>query len=315
MTCKEFEQSLMLYLYDELEPGERSSSEEHRAACASCQAEWDKARRFADLLGQRPAAEPSPEMLVRCRQSLDEALDREELGWRGLVPAWLRSLEAVPASRAVSVLTVLVFGFGLGWTLRSRPATLQNEPQGVNNINASSFAGPDLENVRIRGISGVTPDSQPGTVRITLDAERRMTLQGSLDNPRIQQVLVNAMKSYDNPGIRRDTLDVLQARGNDPNIRPALLYAVGHDPNLGVRLQALDAVRGMQWGADARSVLLDVLEHDTNAGLRDAAIDLLARHPDDRLLPVFERLAASDSNRYVRLRSATAIRAVEEKQP
>ena len=36
-----------------------------------------------------------------------------------------------------------------------------------------------------------------------MDAERRMTLEGSLDNPQIQRVLVYAVKSYDNPGIRR----------------------------------------------------------------------------------------------------------------
>jgi putative zinc finger protein/HEAT repeat protein len=305
INCKELEENLTLYQCDELPPDQRAALEAHVRECAPCRARLEDAQRVAEFLRERNAREPSPELLVRCRQALDEALDREELGWRGLVPRWVAGFDALPTSRVISTLTILVLGFGLGWTLRSRPSEFSTVP---SSLAPASFVG-DLDN--IKDISRVAPDPRTGGVRITFDAERRVTLEGSLDDPRIQEVLVNAVKGYANPGIRRDMLDALQAGSNHPNLRQALLYAVGHDPNLGVRLRALHAVWELGWGLDARAVLLDVVEHDRNAGLRGAAIELLSSHPDEVVLSAFERLATTDASRYVRLRCANTVREVE----
>src|ERR1035437_1472040 len=135
-------------------------------------------------------------------------------------------LRLQPASGFALGLTLMICGFGLGWGLRPHAARLTDAPLDANFAAATS---PDPENMRINGISRVAPDPKTGGVRITLDAERRVSMEGSLENPQIQQVLVYAMKSYDNPGIRRDTLDALRAHINNPNIRQALLYALRHD--------------------------------------------------------------------------------------
>jgi hypothetical protein len=304
MNCHEFEESLTLYLYQELSPEQRAGCEAHIAGCAACRAALEEVRRLHAVLGQRPALQPSPELIVACRQALDEALDREQLGWHGLLWGWLSALHLAPASGMAVAVALLVFGFGLGWTLRPRVA---GGPSGSSGVVASSLAGMDLSSMRINGISRVTPDPKTGEVRITMDAERRVTLEGSLDDPRIQQVLVYAVKSYDNAGIRRDTLDVLRARGNSPNFRQALLYAMRHDKNVGMRLEALDAVRGLEWGSDLKQAFLDTVERDANPGMRVAAIDVLARHADESVLPALLRVAASDSCRYVRLKSASAV--------
>jgi hypothetical protein len=141
-----------------------------------------------------------------------------------------------------------------------------------------------------------------------MDAERRVTMEGSLDDPRIQQVLLYAVKSYDNPGIRRESLDALRAGRDKPIVRQALLYTMQHDPNLGVQLAALDEVRGLEWDADLRQAFLGVLTQDQNDGMRVAAIDVLTSHADETLLPTFERVAASDMSAYVRMKSAIALR-------
>jgi hypothetical protein len=308
MNCKKFEESLALYVYGELPGEEQAAWDAHLVTCAPCRAGLEEARRLQRLLSQRPAAEPTPQLLAQCRQALGEALDREPspAGWTALLEEWLSFLPPSPAFRAAGALSVLVFGFGLGWMLRPRVAATRAVSPG--NVSTATLA-PDFDNnMRFGGISRVVPDPQTGDVHITLEASRHVTLEGSLDDPRIQQVLLYAVKSYDNPGIRRETLDALRPRGNNPNVRQALLYAMGHDPNLGVRLEALDAVRGLDWGADARQAFLEVLERDTNPGLRAAAVDELARHADADSLAVLASLAANDSNRYVRLKCASAVR-------
>lgn len=309
MNCKDFEESLSLHLYDELSSEQQAAWDAHAAACSHCRDTVEQARRLHELLRQRPVLEPAPQLLAECRQALSDALDHEpdRRGWQELL-GWLLISPPKPAFRMAGALGVLLFGFGLGWTLRPRATSIR---VGSPEIASSSVVAPELDNMRVGGISGVVPDPQTGEVHITLDTARRVTLQGSLDDPRIQQLLVYAVKSYDNPGIRRDTLDALRARANDPKIRQALLYAMGHDPNMGVRLEALDAVRGLEWGTDSRLAFLEVLEHDMNPALRAAAVDELLQHADRDMLPVLERLAANDSNRYVRLKCASAIRETE----
>jgi HEAT repeat protein len=162
--------------------------------------------------------------------------------------------------------------------------------------------------MRINGISRVAPDPRTGEVRITMDAEHRVSLEGSLDDPRIQQVLLYAVKSYDNPGIRRESLDALRAGGDKPIVRQALLYTMQQDPNLGVRLAALDEVRGLEWGPDLQDAFLGVLTRDNNDGMRVAAVDILTGHTNASLLPALQRLAATDSCPYVRMKAAGAVR-------
>ena len=182
--------------------------------------------------------------------ALDEALESQQHGWRALWQNGLPILRFQPASGFALALTLILCGFGLGWGLRPHAGRLTS---GVTEVNNASVASPDLENMRISGISGVAPDPQTGGVKITMDAERRVTLEGSLDDPKIQQVLVYAVKSYDNPGIRRDTLDALRSHADNPNIRQALIYAMRHDPNAGVRLEALGAVCSMKPSGDVHS--------------------------------------------------------------
>jgi len=313
MNCDDLEITSPLYLYDELGAEERAAFEAHLAACAACRTRLEEARRLRRLLSQSPQPEATPELLVRCRQALDDALDHEQLGWRSLLRGWMWQFSAVPATHAVAVLTLALFGFLLGWTLRPRARSL---PPVAPGATASSFVGPDLGDVRIRHISEVAPDPQSGGVRITLDAERRVTLEGSLDDPRIRQVLVDTMRGYDNPGIRRDTLDALRTQRDNPAVRTALLYALRHDANAGMRLEALKTARGMQWDPDVRQALLGALEQDANPGVRVAAVDALVEHAQEEgmnetVMPVLLKLAASDQNPYVRLQCQAAVRKME----
>jgi hypothetical protein len=314
MECREFEEYMALDLYGDLPPEQRALYEAHLANCARCRAAREQIRSLHGILAQRPRLEPSPDLLVECRLALSDALERERLGWHGLMREWLAFLRLPPqrvVSRLAFVLTLVVFGFGLGWTLRPRAERVV--PSGPSNVTSSSLAEGDLENMRINDISRVAPDPNTGGVRITMDAQRRFTLEGSLDDPRIQQLLVNAVKSYDNAGIRRDTLDALRASTKSPNVRAALLYTMQHDPNIGNRLAALDAARAMQGGEDLRRTLINLLERDPNAGVRVQSVDLLVdqmerQGRDEATLGALARLAASDSNSYVRLKCASALR-------
>lgn len=309
MNCREFEEIVTLLVYDELSADPRAAAQAHAGECQVCRGRLEEVRRLQSVLNERARLEPSLTELAEARQALDEALDREQLGWRGLFHGWFSALHYRPAPALTVGLTLVLFGFGLGWTLRPRAGALTSGPQDLATSNMSASG---LENMRINGISRVAPDPKTGGVRITMDAERRVTLEGSLDNPRIRQVLVYAVKSYDNAGIRRDTLDALRTQANNPTVRHALFYAMQRDPNVGMRLAALDCLRGLAWDSDLRQAFLNALENDKNPGVRVAAVDVLAQHADEQVLPTLEKIASSDSNRYVRLKCANAVMKLEK---
>ncbi len=309
MQCREFEEHLPLLLYGELTSAEQSACEEHLATCAACRAAREKLERFHQVLAQRPQTEVSPALLAEARMSLDEALERQQHGWRALWNNGLPILRFQPASGFALGLTLVLFGFGVGWGLRPHvnPGTAN-----IAGVNTADVSSPDLQNMRISDISGVAPDPQTGGVKVTLDAERRLTLEGPLDDPKIQQVLLYAVKSYDNPGIRRDTLDALRAHADNPNIRRALIYAMRHDPNAGVRLEALGAVCSLSPAGDVHDALLEALQQDANAGVRVAAVDALIASTekegcDEPTAQALAKLATTDSNPYVRLKCANAV--------
>jgi len=313
MDCNALQENLSLYVYDELAPGERDAADAHLAACEPCGLALGEARRMHELLSTAPGLEPTPELLVRCRQRLEESLDREQLGWAGLVRKWLRGSALAQPTRTAAALTLVALGFSLGWIIRPRAAQVGQLLPGTRGATSSSLvAGTDLGGARISDITQVAPDPQTGQVKITLNAARQVTMEGSLDDPRIQKVLLYAVRSYDNPGIRLDTLDALRSGSNNPTVQTALLYAMQHDPNAGVRLAALNSVPQMPWCEEVQSALVDAAQHDDNLGVRDQAIDLLVAHvvaaEDQNLVPVLENLAANDSDRYVRMKSARALR-------
>ena len=317
MTCQEVDQSLALYLYDELRGDDRTAIEAHLANCAGCRKVMEQSRGLLELIEQHPAAEPPPDLLVHCRQRLEDALDREQMGWRAWLQAWLPPTAAAHPARAVTALTLVAFGFSIGWILRPRVGGIVSRPAGVPPIaSPAQMAGSDLGGARINSISQVAPDPETGKVQITLNAEKRVTMEGSLDNPHIRDVMVYALKSYDNPGIRLDTLSAMRKDSSDPTVRGALLYALEHDQNAGVRLEALRTVSKDNWNGDLARAFLGAAERDNNLGVREAAIDTLVRHisseRDDDLVPDLQRLAAHDSDRYVRIKSIEALRQMEQ---
>lgn len=307
MNCTEACQITELYLYGELSPAEREAMETHLAGCAACRAEIERARRLHSLVTTYTAPAPAPDVLVQCRQRLEAALDREQYGWRRLF-ADARAALANP-SRVAAALTLVVFGFGMGWMMRSRSAVVRTTPA----RQVESAALPDLSN--IGSISQISQDPATDKVRITVNSERRVTLEGSLDDPRIRQILVDAVKTYSNPGIRLDTLDALRQKTDNPTVEDALLYALRRDPNAGVRLEALRSVPSMTWDGKVQDALVDAVQHDANPGVRVEAIDDLAKHAvaerDQSLLPVLQTFARDDSNNYVRVRALSAVHELE----
>jgi len=168
-----------------------------------------------------------------------------------------------------------------------------------------------------------------------------MVLSGNVEDSDIRGVLTYVVENGErfDAGVRLDCLEALKAAARDQQVRRALIAAARRDQNPAVRMKALESLRVAASDDDVRQTLLDALERDANPGVRVEAVNVLvgslqhgdteemvpeppapttpatAGRPDDdpsleRVVRALEQLQHRDPSRYVRLRSAAALRQI-----
>ncbi len=307
MKCEWVEQNIQLYIYGELNDDARYELEQHVARCKSCAAELESAREFHAVFSRMPVQEPSPNLLASSRMRLQEALETAEQAgfWRRLVfdPwAWWRQVRFAPAVAAV--IFIVGFGGGIGATyqvMKGHGGELNNTP--VSPVESS-----------VSGIRSIT--QQPGSNQVSIKYDKVSTeeAQGSLNDQRIQQLLLFAARNNYNSGVRLDSVDLLTQKPADTQVREALMYALRYDSNPGVRLKALEGLSTyVKDDVRVRDAVLEALIHDSNPGLRTQALQMLSPvRADGSVRAVLQHLADEDHNQYIRSQARTVLAQLPE---
>jgi hypothetical protein len=354
-TCEAVGALLVFYVCDEVNEQERAAIESHLAECAACRAQLAEETDFQKVASSLPHAADEIDaagiLLSHCRSELAEKLDDLERpaqervqtfgwlrGWMMLHPAW---------SAGTLVVVGLVAGNQYAQWSSNRSERVGQE-QVVNVRPSSQLTDDQLSKMAVAGIN-FTPSPYSGSknVRVRLNAEQPIELNGNADDSNVRSVLTFVVKNGDrfDSGVRLDCLDALKAHAQDSVVRTALLTAARKDPNPAVRLKALEALHDAGIDGAARQVLLDVLQHDANPGVRVEAVNLLVRSleeaqqapvvaaPHDPEMPStgmiqagteasgndgsienlmleLQNLQQNDPSRYVRLRSTAALREI-----
>ncbi|HZL57751.1 MAG TPA: HEAT repeat domain-containing protein [Bryobacteraceae bacterium] len=289
MNCAEVIRQIPFYCYGEVDSDAEERIESHLAECPNCRNELAQHRSFLELLDARADArqnDSAASLLAACRNSLRQTLSsRPQPGH-----SWLETLRGfanfhIPFKVPVGALALVALGFfGARYT-----------PEKFGGV-AAGLADPTFSNVR-----SVEPGAS-GKIQISVDDVRRHLVVGSLQDPRIQDLLLAAVREESNPGVRVESIGVLKDSADSEQVRQALLYALTHDPNPGVRLKALEGLKRYAGDQGVRSTLAMVLQKDDNPGVRVQAIDLLTAHHDDSLVGVLQGVVQKEDNNYVRAR-------------
>ena len=299
MKCDWVRQNILFYVYNELEDDARYEVEQHLARCPECATELKATRKFHATLSET-VAEPTPNLLAASRMRLQEALETTRQGgfWQRLVvePAtWLRQIRMSPALAAA--IFIVGFGGGIGATYNFLASGRIGDVAVVNRIDTAP-----VESASIAGIRSVTQEPGSNQVSIKYDTVLTQEAQGSLNDQRIQQLLLFAARNNYNSGVRMDSVDVLTQAPNNTNVREALMYALQNDTNPGVRLKALDGLSGfVQQDPQVRDGILRSLIGDTNSGVRMQALRLVEpMKTDSNVRSVLTKLAQADQNASIR---------------
>jgi anti-sigma factor RsiW len=308
MKCEWVQQSILLYVYDELADDARYEVEQHVARCADCSAELRSAREFHARFSSVPVRDPAPNLLAASRMRLQESLETAEPGgfWNRLVfdpTAWLRQVGFSPALAAAILIVGFAGGIGTTYSMLRRPADLAPPPPGVSPLESS-----------ISGIRSVSEEPGSSQVSIKYETVSTQEVQGSLNDQRIQQLLLFAARNTYNSGVRMDSVDLLTQSPDDPNVREALIYALRYDSNPGVRLKAVEALGScVKTDVRVRDAMLEALVNDSNSGVRTEALrSLQPVRADSSVRAVLQRLSRSDPNLYIRSQARTELAQLPE---
>lgn len=314
MKCDWVRQNILFYVYNELEDDARYEVEQHLARCPECATELKAARKFHATLSGMSVAEPTPNLLAASRMRLQEALETTQPGgfWQRVIfepGAWLRQIRMAPALAAV--IFIVGFGGGIGATynfLANRPPTSDIA------INDHANPIPAVEASSVTGIRSVTQEPGSNQVSIKYDTVLTQEAQGSLNDQRIQQLLLFAARNNYNSGVRMDSVDLLTQSPDDNRVREALMYALQNDTNPGVRLKALDGLSGfVRQDPRVRDGVLRALISDTNSGVRMQALRLVEpMKTDSNVRSVLTRLSQTDENVSIRSQARTMLAQMPE---
>ncbi|HXS13483.1 MAG TPA: HEAT repeat domain-containing protein [Acidobacteriaceae bacterium] len=314
MNCESAQQNIVLAQYGELPDDLQHQLEQHLGLCEECRREWNAMLALSEELAQHPLAEPSPNLLAASRMRLDEALDAmppksvTHRFW-GNAFRWMGYVQGAPA------LTVLLIGVGfLGGNIiaRYQAAHVPPPPRTVATTNASQSAIANVLDIK------QTPD--PQIVQVKYNSLVPETMQGSLNDPQIRQLVMLATKMSANPEVHKDAVSLLvnQCRAtagcsddgsNGDAYRGTLLASLHYDKDPQVRLNALQGLQPyVSQSESVRNAVLDALMNDQSSDVRSAAISMLEPvQADSSVRRVLRSVSTQDSSAAIRNASFQAL--------
>jgi hypothetical protein len=300
MECKENQERIVLFLYEELTDHEQTQLETHLQACGACNDSFEQQKEFHAALAEDsgPWNVPS-DLLVESRRALANELDRLERkpwnrGWWRL-PSF--SVVVTPM-RLLEWSTLVAVGLAAGVFINS--SGLRSGSSSPASFGMSGSGSEAVSNLRI-----VNSDAATGNVELVGDMVRPMHFQGNLQDDVAQQLLVGALRDGRNASSRMSAVEVLSRKPDDEQIKEALIRALIEDDNAGVRMKALQTLTPYATtDKEIQAALLNVLANDSVAGIRKTAIDALqGLANDDSVAKNVREATKNDDNVYIKIQA------------
>jgi len=307
MSCQEFQNQIVLSLYEELHEGERQGLEAHLRECNACRQTVEENLGFHNLLeDDRPAWELPPDLLMESRRALSDELDRLEAKrswWR--IPTF--SVVFTPM-RMLESAALVAMGLALGVYITNQridTTTTAGIAESASELTVIPSDGV-VSNVRI-----VNANSSTGTVEFVGDVVQPLRFQGHMGDETTQQLLYSAVQDSMNPGSRMQAVEVLAQKPTEPSARDVLIHAFLNDMSVGVRLKALEGLKPFVSEEEVRTAFMQALRSDPSDGVRVKVIDTLAPLAvSEADAARIERVTREDDNTYVRLKGQGLIQLV-----
>ncbi len=325
MNCDLAQEHIVLSVYGELPDDRAHQLEQHLAQCERCRQEMEAVSALHRAMSVAPVVEPSASLLARTRLRLDEALDAlpQASFFRRLSQRIHRGFGALQGAPVMASVLLLAGGAVGGYggyrvaqhNVQASQTVAQNAPSAVPILS-------DPDSAQIAGVSSIT--LEPGSENVEVRFERMIpeTAFGTLDDPRIRQLLVMAARNYANPAAHDDSVNLLAQEcqaGHECSggpVRNALMVALRYDKDARVRRKALEGLESyIAADTRVRDAVLEAVLHDSSADVRTEAIALLEPvDADSAVRDVLHRVASQDQDQHIRTVSRQYLEQVSQIQ-
>jgi hypothetical protein len=313
MKCDVAQQNIVLVTYGELPDEQMASLEHHLAECEDCNRELKALLAMHEALAYRPMLDPSPNLLAHSRMRLDEELDAiPPHGFltrlRSNLFGWLGHVQSAPA------LVTLLIGVGFLAGNFTNRYQIAHQPKLPGTVLFTHPADGTIAN-----ISSIVQTPNSEIVQVSYNRVVPETIQGSLDNPTIRNLLLIGSQTAANNAIRANSVTLLAtecrnghqcvATPDGTGIRNGLLVSLRSDKNATVRLAALEGLQPyVAEDQRVRDAVLGALMHDPSADVRAHAISLLGPvQSDSSVRQAMRTVSTTDANPYIRTVSTQAL--------
>jgi hypothetical protein len=282
--------------------------ERHMTGCPDCHSDREQLLAMKVLADAHPVMEPPANLVARSRLRLEEALDAlppkrwyERLTQR--MTNNFASLQAAPV--AACLLLVVGAGAGILGGYEYAQGRAAHAAALAQNGNIAPPPGPGAE---IANISSIVRQPNSEMVEVSYNQVVPQQLSGSLNDPKIQELLMLASENSSSPGVRDDSVGLLAAEcrarhsSQAAGIRDALMVVLRYDKNAGVRLKALEGLEPyVAEDLRVRDAVLEALLNDTDPQIRTEAVTILEPvEADTSVRQVLHTVANSDQNPHIR---------------
>jgi hypothetical protein len=305
MECELAQQKIALFAYGELPDDECHALEGHLVSCKRCQDELAAIQSLQEALALTPVVEPTPNLVAQARLRLEEALDSvPPLGWLERLRQSIVRGTAMLGRAPVAASALLVVGLGCGGWAGYEYAE-EHVPQGGPVEVSPGDMG------KIAAVSSIV--REPNSENVTIHFNRLVpaTTVGSLDDPRIRELLLAGTESQADANVAQNSVSLLADeclaghQCQEGPVRKALLSALYYDNDSGVRLKALNGLKPyVAEDMRVRDGVLEALLDDPDPQVRSLAIELLQPvQADTSVREVLHTVASEDDNPHIRTAS------------
>jgi HEAT repeat protein len=244
---------------------------------------------------------------MRLQEQLEIA--EQDRSWKRWFYDPFSMLSHVKFSPALAAVVLMVgFGGGIGTAYKM----FHNAPVIEHGAGAGDNGNP--AQLSVAGIREIQRDPNSNSVQIKYDTLQPQTVTGSINDQKIQQLLLFAARNNTNSGIRLNSIDALTKQPEDSKVREALIASLRYDPNPGVRLKTLEALGPyVKDDVVVRNAMVEALLHDTNPGVRSLALQTLQPvKADSSVRMALQYLSDKDKDQAIRRQSRAMLSTLPE---
>jgi HEAT repeats len=332
MNCELAHERIVMAAYGELADDAAHELDRHLATCPGCAQEKEQLLALKLLTEAYPVCDPDPNLMARSRMRLEEALDAiPPKRWFERMLQHLRNNAASLQAAPIAVCLLLIIGGGAGSLagyhiaqvravkLADNPPPPPLAPEGQPAPSQVSEDGASAQSAPPQ-VASIVREPNSEFVEVHYNQLVPQKARGSLDDPRIRQLLMLASANALNPGVRDVSVGLLAAECRAGHqctaIRDALLVALRYDRSATVRQTALEGLQPyVAQDSAVRDAVLEALLNDPEPQIRTAAINMLQPvDADTSVRQVLRSVADTDRNPHIRLASREVLSRVGEIQ-